>query len=461
MSEILPVGQFEYGLAAGACRTTACGATGNADLRYGLSSRWTLAAGIDAFLRDSLPDLWHPYASVVGTFGNAWAVEVEGVANAVLRTGVRYEPSLNLQISSEFTDFATGAVRPLLTPAGRRSQWTVQSVVRPLGPESMFSVDAGLDRIWSNGSTTTSARIGGSLYAAQVRLLPSIRIQRTDLEAGTGITSTHYGLNAFILPRSALGPLLGRVSARTTLDFSNLLRAEAAGLWLSRPVSSDIRIETGLSWSRAARGMQFSMVLSTNLPSMRGYTTITAGNGAPATATQYLQGSLLYNQATHGVQTTPGPSLERSGLTGHVFLDTDGDGLRDPGEPDLPGVRVKVGITAGVTDSAGRYNVWDLLPFEPVIVSIDSLSLSSPLWVPTFATISVEPPPNRFRLLDIPVAPGGVIEGRVVRESMGGIRGVGGVTLMLQDRRNGETRSLLTFSDGGFYAIGVKPGEYV
>jgi len=51
----------------------------------------------------------------------------------------------------------------------------------------------------------------------------------------------------------------------------------------------------------------------------------------------------------------------------------------------------------------------------------------------------------------------GVIEGRVVRS---GGAGVGGVTLVLTDRRTGTRRTLVTFNDGAFYLIGVKPGDY-
>jgi hypothetical protein len=34
------------------------------------------------------------------------------------------------------------------------------------------------------------------------------------------------------------------------------------------------------------------------------------------------------------------------------------------------------------------------------------------------------------------------------------------VTLELIDRRSGTRRTLVTFSDGAFYLMGVKPGDY-
>ncbi|HYX82362.1 MAG TPA: carboxypeptidase-like regulatory domain-containing protein, partial [Gemmatimonadales bacterium] len=152
----------------------------------------------------------------------------------------------------------------------------------------------------------------------------------------------------------------------------------------------------------------------------------------------------------------PGPSLERSGLSGRVFLDQNANGIWDPGERAVINARVLIGSHSAQTDSTGAYEAWDLVPFEPVIVSLDSVSLDSPLLVPMFARTSIVPGPNRYRSLDIPVVEAGVIEGRVVRNNAG----VGGVTLMLLDRRTGNRRTLVTFNDGAFYLMGVKPGEY-
>ena len=43
------------------------------------------------------------------------------------------------------------------------------------------------------------------------------------------------------------------------------------------------------------------------------------------------------------------------GFSGQVFVDTDGDGLRGPGEPPLPGIAVTNGLEVVRTDADGRY----------------------------------------------------------------------------------------------------------
>jgi hypothetical protein len=74
--------------------------------------------------------------------------------------------------------------------------------------------------------------------------------------------------------------------------------------------------------------------------------------------------------------------------------------------------------------------------------------------------MSVETAPNRFRGVDIPIVPGGVIEGRVVRQTVDSTVAIAGARLLLRRHGSSQTARLLTFSDGGFYLIGVKPGEY-
>ena len=56
--------------------------------------------------------------------------------------------------------------------------------------------------------------------------------------------------------------------------------------------------------------------------------------------------------------------------------------------------------------------------------------------------------------------PAGVIEGRVVRQTVDSVVPVAGLRLFLRRHGSSQTVQLTTFSDGAFYLIGVKPGTY-
>ncbi|MGH7703967.1 MAG: hypothetical protein ACREMO_12805 [Gemmatimonadales bacterium] len=460
IGDILPQRRFEYGTALGACRRAECRATANVDLRYGLSRRWTVETGVDQFWRDSLPDLFHPYASLSGSLGNSWGVQLEGVANAVLRGALRFEPSTDLDLSAEYTDFTDRAVAPILTPRGRRNQMTLQAFLRPTPKAGSVYLDASLDRIQTVTGSSTSGRLGASFQVSEIRLLPAMRVQYDAPVSGPASSRAYLSLNSFVLPQPALGSFFGKFTARTLLETDGTLSPTTVSGYLSRPLAAGLRLETGAAWTRGGLGPTYLLTLSTELPSIRGYSTVTAAPRTPASATQYVQGSVLYNPSSRRMNFTAGPSLQRAGIAGRVFLDENGNGKRDGEEPLIPGVRVRVGMVNAISDSSGQYRCWDIPPYEPVLVVVDSLSLPSPLWVPEYSSISVEPGPNRFRTIDIPIAPGGSLEGRVVRDAIDGARGVPGVAVLVTELRTGVTRRLVTFSDGAFSAIGIKPGTY-
>jgi hypothetical protein len=473
-TEGLPAGRLEYGLSAGECRTTRCSATGNLDLRYGLSTRWTARAGVEQFWRDSLGNLSHPYIGMFGNVGNAFSVEAEAVADAVLHGMARFEPSVNLTLQAEANRFARGVRDPILTPGGRLNQLTFSAFLRPVSRLGGTYFEAGLDRITGESGDLTSGRLGGSIQVSDLRLLPSVRFERTE-GAGASFTRTLYALNTFMLPRPSLGKVLGSLTARTTLEVEQGAGVSSASGYIGLPIIKGLRTETGLSWFRGMRGASFSMLIAAELPSVRSFTTVSAGGGVPATGTQYVQGSAIYNPAGGRVDFEAGPSLQRGGVTGKVFLDLNGNGRFDRNEKPLAGVRVVVGPTFAFSDSTGSYHVWDLLPFEPTPVMVDSITLASPLWIPGFAMASVEPSPNRYRRLDVPILAGGTAEGMAVwtdrqtgrpagrdtLENSSSLRPSAGIVLVFKHQASGEQRVISTFSDGGFYLMGLRPGEWV
>jgi hypothetical protein len=142
-----------------------------------------------------------------------------------------------------------------------------------------------------------------------------------------------------------------------------------------------------------------------------------------------------------------------------VFLDTNGNERFDPGEMLLPQVRVSTGMQTRTSDANGAYDLWNVTPHEPALVAVDSTTLASPLWVPAYRAVEIRPGPNRYEVVDIPVMPGGVIEGAVVRTADSS--GAGGIVLRLERVGGEASRTIVTFRDGGFYAIGIKPGDYV
>lgn len=231
-------------------------------------------------------------------------------------------------------------------------------------------------------------------------------------------------------------------------------------LQAARQVLPAVRVELGGAWLEAS-GVNLLVTVSTSLPQARTVTQVMVPHGAPARFTQFAQGTAQWNDATGGVTLGPGPGLERGGLAGYVFFDANANGVRDLNEPGIGGVRLVVGARTVATDSVGRFAAWNLTPFEPLRVRVDSLSIPTPTWVPTHGDIEVHVPPSSYRRLDLAVTPAAEVSGRVVRAGPAGVDvPLGLIRLELTNRRTGARREVVTFSDGEFYVMGVAPGEY-
>jgi hypothetical protein len=459
LSELLPARRFEYGLSGGRCPQPSfiCNATTNLDLRFGATARWTVQGGLDQYWRDSLPDRTHPYAALVGNPSNAWAIQSEVVAAGLVRGALRYEPSVDLRLEGEYAHFVRDSASVLAVP-GRRAQWTFTGFFRPKTSQGFFFFEGRFERISTDAGALTRTRLGASLQTNEMRLLPYVRTEHGQTTtAPSGSNNREYaGLSTFLMPQARWGRFLSQTLLRTNAEIERHAGLVSWSAFAARSLARGVRVEVGANWLRGDAGLTYTITVTSYFSALRAVTSVIAPPGQPVSATQFLQGSVLWDRRTDRLGVAPGPSLERSGLAGHVFMDLNANGIRDVGEPAVAAARVLVGSLSASTDSSGAYRVWDLVPFEPVIVSLDSLSLDSPLLVPLFARTSIVPGPNRFRSLDIPVVAAGVIEGRVLRNNAG----VGGVTLILTDRRTGTARSLVTFNDGAFYLMGVKPGDY-
>ncbi|MGE5090709.1 MAG: hypothetical protein ACM3OH_00920 [Bacillota bacterium] len=458
-SALLPAHRFEYAASGGECRFVACRATANLDLRYGLSRQWTLEAGADRFWRDSLEDLFHPYGTITGSLTNALTAQVEGVSHGFLRSGLAYEPSLDTRLTAEYTRFDTRTTAPLITLPGRRALWQFSAFYRPVPDRDFFYFEGAAERAVTIGVTVDRARLGLSLQAGPLRLVPYGRLERESSPGGAALTRGFLGLGGTLLPRQSWGRILGQVFMRGALETQGTSAVTLAALTAARPLTPQVRLEVGVNWTRGFPGPAFTLTLSSYTRSFRSFTTASAQAGAPTELSQLVQGSVLYDRSRRALQLAPGPSLQRAGLAGHVFLDANGNGRRDAGEEGLANVRVQAGNSTATTGPTGQYRLWDVVPFEPVLLAADSLSFDSPLWVAARPAVTVAPGPNRYTVVDIPIVLGSVVEGRVVRRFGDGVQGVAGATLTLRDQA-GLERSVATFSDGSFYLLGVRPGEY-
>ena len=283
-------------------------------LRYGISRRWAVEAGADRFWRDSLGDLFHPYGSLTGSLTNAVTAQVEGVAHGFVRSALAYEPSLDKRVSAEYTRFDTGTPAPLITLPGRRALWQLSAFYRPIRERDFFYFEAAAERAVTVGVTVDRARAGMSMQAGPVRLTPYGRLERESSPGGAALTRGFLGFGTTVLPRQSRGSLLNQVFLRGAIEVQGASEVTLAAVSVARPVTSRVRLEMGVTWSRGFPGPAFTLTLSSYTSAFRSFTTASAQRGAPSELSQLVQGSVLYNRSRRALQLAPGPSLQRAGI---------------------------------------------------------------------------------------------------------------------------------------------------
>ena len=265
VSDVIPARRLEYGVSLGGCRSVTCRANGNLDVRYGLSPRWTVRGGMDQFWRDTLPALSHPYVGVAGAIGNAWALEFEGVAAAVVRGAARYEPSQNIRISTEFNRFATGPVQPILTPQGRLTQWTTSAMARPFRRRNDVYVDATLDRITATTGRRDQRPTGGLVLHLPAAAGPGVPVHalqqpgRCRRAPSRSCRSTPSRCHSPSWARSSVASPGARRGNWTPTAGPRRWRLICRASW-----ATPSNLEAGAGWNRGV-GTTLSLFLSTQL----------------------------------------------------------------------------------------------------------------------------------------------------------------------------------------------------
>ena len=142
-----------------------------------------------------------------------------------------------------------------------------------------------------------------------------------------------------------------------------------------------------------------------------------------------------------------------------VYRDENRDGIRQDEEPLVEDVELTAGqsVTLNATDANGRAVIDNLLPFRPVLIGIDSSSLSSPYVQPALPGVVITPRPGVAVTVELPLVSAGEVEGTLVRRGGGTIAGVG---MELVDEEGRVVRETQTEFDGFFLFDGVPYGRY-
>jgi hypothetical protein len=455
--ERLPRGRFEYALAGGACPSDPCDALANLDLRFGAADWLTGIAGVDRFWRDTLPDKWHPYGGFALQPSGAVGLFAEVVADALVSGRFDFAPSPNLQATLSHTRFFGDTVAPLVGSPLDDHRTDVFAFLRPGGLSGplFFRLDgfqvAGPTRSRAAVRAFATTRLLGTRVDAGVHYT---RNRRDQEPAAAVVALEARGFHVYTGSARWLRRTLFR--AEVVVEPDSGLRRVAAGI--GRAFGTMVQVDLIGDWDRTVGGASLELGLTVGLPALRFFSRNRVQEGTGLMGTEQIEGSVLWDRQAARLVPADGRSLGRAGLAGIVFVDEDGDGVPGENERRLSRVRVRVGPISTETDERGRFAVWDMIPFELTEVEIDPASIRDPLIAPAVTRFTFRPDPNVFTPLPLAFVPTGEVTGRIVFGPAE--EGVGSLSLELVNLDTDDRYPTISYSDGTFYVLGLRPGRY-
>jgi uncharacterized repeat protein (TIGR01451 family) len=197
----------------------------------------------------------------------------------------------------------------------------------------------------------------------------------------------------------------------------------------------------------------------------------TVGTTDPTGVIQLSDGQ-FYSAANFGYASAAGSALGDS-----VFLDADGDGIQDPGEPGIAGVSLTVTGPSGtfnvVTGPGGFWLVPGLAP-GTYVVTVNTATLpagynTTPTNGPATRNFAVTPGTDFLRAdfgFNAPAGVTGTIGDTVFFDANGngvqnaGEGGISGVTIRLLDAGGNVVATTTTDVNGTYHFVGLAPGSY-
>jgi hypothetical protein len=175
---------------------------------------------------------------------------------------------------------------------------------------------------------------------------------------------------------------------------------------------------------------------------------------------QSASGSMIYDDQTKYVGYDKHSAVGKGGLLIEPYLDLNSNGKRDPGEPRVSGVTIRINGGVIKDNSADTtIRVTGLEAYASYILHIDN-SFESVAWDIRNKTIQVVIDPDEYKVLEIPVAIYGEVTGMVYLKEDSSQNPQGRIVVSFYRSDKTPAGQTITEADGSFDFIGLPPGNY-
>ncbi|HEY3388792.1 MAG TPA: SPOR domain-containing protein, partial [Prolixibacteraceae bacterium] len=438
----LPAKELEYSVSAGIVEDSLSSRFSRANLNYGLSRRITVGGGVE-YLSSVVTGNTMPYLSASLRLMSGLLLTTEYTYGVRTKGLLSYRLPSNLQFELNYTKYDKGQKAIIYNYLEERkavisipikgknfaaySRLTLNQIVLP----NLKNTNA--EMLWSGsvyGISTNFTTYGLFTDVSDPYVYSNLSLSIRMPAHITLTPQVQYEYN-----RSEL------ISARTNLE-KPLFKHGYLNMSYEQNFRSNTRsVEVGFRYDLSFAQAGFSVRNSND----------------ETTLVESARGSLLYDHKTHYLGANNRTSVGKGAITLLPFLDVDGNGKRDKGEPRANGLQFRInGGTIVRNDKDTTIRILDLTPYTSYLLELDKNSFDNISWQMHNLTMKVMIDPNQFQTIEVPISVMGEATGTVYN----GTRGQGRILVCFYKADGTRAARVLTESDGYYSYLGLKPGKY-
>lgn len=443
----LPQGTLEYNISGGILEDSTHAKYSRLNMDYGATRFLTMGAGVEYF---SLLDNggFIPFANASVRIGSKLLISAEYSHQVKLKSHLNYRLLSGLQLELDYTIYDKN--QTAIRTSYLEERKAAISIPIKLGKATFFtrlSYDNYISKNYSYNAA--DLMIGGAIGGVSTNLSTKATF------SGSQDPDIYSTLNlAFRLPfgfqftpqaqynytRKEMMNAKGRLEKQ--LGRSGFLTLSYDHNFASNSSSIEAGLRFDLSFAKFG---------------------ITARRSAGKyTISENASGSIVTDFKGKYIGTSVRGNVGRGGLVFKPFVDINGNGIKDPGEPKAFGMDIQMnGGRVEYSEKDTLTRVSELEPYADYLITLYGSRFDNISWLIQNKTLKVSVDPNQFKHIDIPISVVGEAAGYVYLRSKNSEKGLGRIIVNYYRNGNKKVASVLSEEDGYFTYMGLLPGKYV
>jgi hypothetical protein len=447
----LPKGEFEYTASAGVVQDSLNSRFARVSCNYGLGERMTVGTGVE-YLSSIVTGKEIPFVNTSLRLSSNFLLSGEYALGVRAKAVATYRLPSDIQLELDYIRYTRG--QEAINYSYLEERKAILSLPIRSRKFTVFSRFSAYQAILPTTELTSAAK-----YTTLEGLLSGVFF-------GVNTNLTTY---AWFVPQTA-PYLYSNLSMAFRLPGRFVLTPQIQYEYAQHRIS-DWRTEMGkYVSSRGFFNVYYEKNIKSNFTSIGlslrydfsfGLTSMSTTRVASAVAfVESASGSLLYDDQTKYVGHDKHSTVGKGALLIEPYLDLNGNGRRDAGEPRVSGVSIRINGGVIQNDPADTtIRVTGLEAYASYVLHLDA-SFENVAWDIRNKTIRVVIDPNEFKVLEIPVAIYGEVSGMVYKQEDSSRKPLGRIIVCFYRSDRSPAGQAITEADGSFDFAGLAPGTY-